>query len=171
MRHTISVLVENKFGVLTRIAGLFSGRGYNIESLTVGPTQDRALSKMTIVTSGDDAVLEQIDKQLNKLVEVVKVTDLTGAGFTARELMLIKLKATGKTRGEIVQIANIFRGSVTYVHHDAMVIEVTGRTEKLDEFIELMEPFGIVELARTGKVALARSAQPTESLQEYDSHC
>ena len=166
MRHTISVLVENKFGVLTRVAGLFSGRGFNIESLTVGPTLDRSLSKMTIVTSGDDAVLEQIDKQLNKLVEVLQVTDLTGAGFTARELMLIKVKATGKTRAEIIQIANIFRGSVTYVQHGAMVVEVTGRTEKLDEFIELMEPFGIIELARTGKVALARSEQPTEKVEE-----
>jgi len=166
MRHTISVLVENKFGVLTRIAGLFSGRGYNIESLTVGPTNNRALSKMTIVTSGDDSILEQIDKQLNKLVEVLKVTDLTGAGFTARELILLKVKACGETRGEIIQIANIFRGSVTYVHHDALVVEVTGHTEKLDEFIELMEPFGIIEVARTGKVALARSAQPTENLEE-----
>jgi acetolactate synthase-1/3 small subunit len=170
MRHTISVLVENKFGVLARIAGLFSGRGFNIDSLTVGPTADRTMSKMTIVTSGDDAVLEQIDKQLNKLVEVVKVTDLTGSGFASRELMLIKVKASGKTRNEVIQIANIFNADIVHFHHEVLIMEVTGKSEKIDAFIELMEKFGIVELARTGKVALARAPQPTEELDIVPSY-
>jgi acetolactate synthase-1/3 small subunit len=170
MRHTISVLVENKFGVLARIAGLFSGRGYNIDSLTVGPTHDQTLSKMTICTSGDDAILEQIDKQLNKLVDVVKVTDLTGSGFVARELMLLKVKTDSKTRGEIMQIANIFGAKIVHVHHEAVIMEVTGKSEKLDACIELMEKFGIIELARTGKVAFARSPLPTEELDVVPSY-
>lgn len=164
MQHTISVLVENRFGVLARIAGLFSGRGFNIESLTVGPTHDRSISKMTIVTKGDDAVIEQVEKQLNKLVNVLRVTDLTGAGFVARELMLIKVKADGQARNEIIQIATIFKANIVHVEPDTLTIEVTGRTSKMDGFIELMDRFGIVELARTGKVALARSSQPTEEL-------
>ena len=164
MRHTISVLVENKFGVLARIAGLFSGRGFNIDTLTVGPTHDESLSRMTVVTSGDDAVLEQIDKQLNKLVEVLKVTDLTGSGFVGRELLLIKVKASGDTRSEVFQIANIFKAKVVNVEHETLVIEVTGPSEKVDAFIGLMEKFGIVELARTGKVALARSPEATDQL-------
>lgn len=163
MRHTISVLVENRFGVLARIAGLFSGRGFNIESLTVSPTQDETFSRMTIVTSGDDAVLEQIDKQLSKLVEVVNVTDLTGGGFVARELMMIKVQATPATRSEIIQVANIFKANIVHVEHDVLIIEITGRSSKLDGFKDLMVPFGIVELARTGKVALARASEATES--------
>jgi len=162
MRHTISVLVENKFGVLARIAGLFSGRGFNIETLTVSPTYDESLSKMTIVTSGDDAVLEQIDKQLNRLVEVLKVTDLTGSGFVSSELMLLKVKADATTRSEIMQIADIFGAKIAHVYHDVLIIELTGSSEKLDGFVELMEKFGIIELARTGKVALARSSDATE---------
>lgn len=164
MRHTISVLVENKFGVLARIAGLFSGRGFNIDSLTVGPTNDPAISKMTIVTTGDDQVLEQIDKQLNKLVEVLKVTDLTGSGFVARELMLIKVKAPNTARGEIMQIVSIFRADVVHVHHAVMIMQLTGESRKIDAFIELMEPFGIIELVRTGKAALSRTPESTDSL-------
>ncbi len=164
MKHTISVLVENKFGVLSRIAGLFSGRGFNIESLTVSPIMDQKLSKMTIVTSGDDAVLEQIDKQLNKLVNVLKVTDLTGSGFTSRELMLLKVKSSSNKRNDVMAIVNIFEASVCHVDHEAMIVEVTGASEKLDSFAELMSPFGIIEMARTGKVALARSPKPTEDL-------
>ena len=164
MRHTISVLVENKFGVLSRIAGLFSGRGFNIDSLTVGPTHDHSLSRMTIVTHGDDAVLEQIDKQLNKLVDVLKVTDLTGSGFVSRELMLIKVKTSAVTRSEIMQITNIFKADVVHVDHEVLVIQVTGSPQKVDAFIELMDKFGIVELARTGGVALGRCPEPTESL-------
>ncbi|MFO7821336.1 MAG: acetolactate synthase small subunit [Lentisphaeria bacterium] len=170
MRHTISVLVENKFGALARIAGLFSGRGFNIDSLTVSPTHDRTMSKMTIVTSGDDAVLEQIDKQLNKLVEVVKVTDLTGSGLVARELMLIKVKTNNKTRSEIIQIAAIFKAKVVHVHHEAITLEVTGQPEKLDGFVELMEQFSIIEIARTGKVAFAQSPQATEELDITPSY-
>jgi len=164
MRHTISVLVENKFGVLARVAGLFSGRGFNIDTLTVSPTQDETLSRMTIVTTGDDAVLEQIDKQLNKLVNDIKVTDLTGSGFVARELMLIKVSTTSETRNEVIQVANIFKANVVHVEHDVLVIELTGSSDKLDAFVRLMKRFGIIELARTGKVAVARTSQTTESL-------
>jgi acetolactate synthase-1/3 small subunit len=164
--HTLSVLVENKFGVLARISGLFSGRGFNIDSLTVSPTNDESLSRMTIVTHGDDAVLEQIEKQLNRLVEVVKVTDLTGSGFVSRELMLIKVKTNGSDRGEIIQMATVFKGNVVNVEHDSLVIEITGPTEKCDAFVELMRGFGIIELARTGRVALARSSEPTEMLED-----
>ncbi len=165
MRHTISVLVENKFGALARIAGLFSGRGYNIETLTVGPTHDKTMSKMTIVTSGDDAVLEQIDKQLNKLVDVVQVTDLTSSGFVESELMLIKVRTTPQSRSEIMQIADIFRAEIAHVaSRDALIIELTGTTDKLDEFIDLMEGFGIIEVARTGKVALSKYPEATETL-------
>jgi acetolactate synthase-1/3 small subunit len=165
-KHTISVMLENKPGALARIAGLFSGRAYNIESLTVGPTQDPGFSKMTIVTVGDDDVLEQIDKQLKKLINVVQVTDLTQQGFVARELMIIKVKAEGSNRHEIFEITNVFKANVIHIDHEVLVIEVTGRSEKLDAFIELMKRFGIVELARTGKVALARSGLPTMALSE-----
>jgi acetolactate synthase-1/3 small subunit len=164
--HTISVLVENKFGVLARISGLFSGRGFNIDSLTVSPTNDESLSRMTIVTHGDDAVLEQIEKQLNRLVEVVKVTDLTGSGFVSRELMLIKVKTNGAGTGEIIQMATVFKGNVVNVEHGSLVIEITGPTEKCDAFVELMRNFGIIELARTGRVALSRSSQTTEMLDQ-----
>jgi len=164
MRHTISVLVENKFGVLARIAGLFSGRGFNIDSLTVGPTHDESLSRMTVVTNGDDAVLEQVDKQLNKLVDVLKVTDLTGSGFVSRELVLIKVKTTPETRGQVMQITDIFKADVVLVDHEVLVVQVTGPTTKIDAFIGLMETFGIVELARTGCVALGRCPEPTEDL-------
>ena len=166
MKHTISVLVENKFGVLARVAGLFSGRGFNIDSLTVSPTQDDKLSRMIIVTTGDDAVLEQIEKQLNKLVEVVKVTDLTGSGFVSRELMLVKVKTDSESRNDVIQFANIFKAKVVNVEHETLTIEVTGPTEKLDAFTDLMSRVGIVELARTGRVALARSSGPTEMLDQ-----
>jgi acetolactate synthase-1/3 small subunit len=164
MKHTISVLVQNRFGVLARIAGLFSGRGFNIDTLNVSPTQDESLSRMTIVTHGDDAVLEQIEKQLNKLIEVVKVTDLTGSGFVSRELMLIKVRTAGGTRNDVIQFASIFKANVVNVEHETLVIEVTGPTAKLDAFVGLMTPYGIVELARTGRVALVRSSEPTEAL-------
>lgn len=164
MKHTISVLVQNRFGVLARIAGLFSGRGFNIDSLNVSPTQDETLSRMTIVTHGDDAVIEQVEKQLNRLVEVVKVTDLTGSGFVSRELMLVKVRTDGNTRNDVIQFANIFKANVVNVEHESLVIEVTGPNEKLDAFVELMGKFGIVELARTGRVALVRSSEATETL-------
>lgn len=165
MRHTISVLVENRFGVLARIAGLFSGRGYNIESLSVSPTEDDSMSRMTIVTSGDDAVLEQIEKQLNKLVDVVKVTDLSESEFETRELIMMKVNANKETRAEVIQLADIFKADIIHVcSHEAVIIELTGSTQKIDGFIGLMERFGIVEIARTGKVALAKSPERTETL-------
>jgi len=164
MKHTISVLVQNRFGVLARIAGLFSGRGFNIDSLNVSPTQDDTLSRMTIVTHGDDAVIEQVEKQLKRLVEVVKVTDLTGSGFVSRELMLVKVRTDGNTRNDVIQFANIFKANVVNVEHESLVIEVTGPNEKLDAFVELMGKFGIIELARTGRVALVRSSEATETI-------
>jgi len=168
MKHTLSVLVLNRFGVLARIAGLFSGRGFNIDTLNVSPTQDESLSRMTIVTHGDDAVLEQIEKQLMKLVEVVKVTHLTGSGFVSRELMLVKVRTDGNTRNDVIQFANIFKANVVNVEHESLVIEVTGPTAKLDAFVGLMERFGLVEVARTGRVAVARSSESTEAIGPAD---
>lgn len=162
-KHTFSVLVENRFGVLARVAGLFSGRGYNIDSLVVSPTENKNYSRMTVVTHGDDAILEQIQKQLNKLVEVVQVTDLTGSGYVSRELMLLKIQASdAATRSEIIQITGVFKGSIVNVQKDSVIIEVTGSSEKLNAFEELMTGYGIIELARTGKVALSRSSESTE---------
>ena len=168
-KHTFSVLVENRFGVLSRVAGLFSTRGYNIDSLVVSPTENKNYSRMTVVTHGDDAILEQIRKQLNKLVEVVQVTDLTGSGFISRELMLLKVSATEHNRGEIIQIAGVFKANIVNVQKDSLVIEVTGASPKLDAFEELMTTYGIIELARTGKVALSRSSVPTELDDSDDS--
>ena len=155
-QHTISVLVENKSGVLARIAGLFCGRGYNIDSLTVSPTDDSDTSKMTIVTTGDDSVIEQIEKQLSKLIDVIKVTDLTGSSFIERELALIKIRTNQETRSEVIQITEIFTGKIVNVHINEITVELSGRGDKVDAFVTLMEPFGIIELARTGKVAVSR---------------
>ena len=156
MRHTISVLVENKFGVLTRVAGLFSGRGYNIDSLNVAPTQNPKFSRMTIVTRGDDATLEQIVKQLNKLINVIEVRDFHEGEYVDRELALIKVKVNSKTRAEVMQITDIFRAKIVDVQPDSLTIEITGDEDKVEKFIELMDGFGIAELTRTGKVALPR---------------
>jgi len=156
MKHTISVLVRNQFGVLARIAGLFSGRGFNIDSLCVAETQDPAFSRMTIVSHGDDAVLEQINKQLNKLIDVVKVTDFREVEHVTRELALIKVNTTAQTRAEIVQIVNIFRAKVIDIAPRTMTVEVTGIEEKISAMIEMFKPFGIREIARTGRVAMAR---------------
>lgn len=157
MRHTIQVLVENEFGVLARVAGLFSGRGYNIESLSVGETLDPTISSMTIVTRGDDRIIEQITKQLNKLVSVIKVMDLTGTEHVEREMILVKVNATKETRSEILRIADIFRGKVVDVSPRSYVIEVTGDEGKVHAFVELLKPMGIRELIRTGRVAVMRS--------------
>lgn len=157
MRHTISVLVENKFGVLTRIAGLFSGRGYNIDTLNVAPTHDPSMSRMTIVTRGDDATLEQIVKQLNKLVEVLKVQDFREGEFVDRELVLVKVGVDSKTRAEVMQITDIFRAKIVDVQPKSLTIEITGNEGKVEKFLDLMKSFGILELTRTGKVALPRS--------------
>src|SRR5947199_2589271 len=156
MRHTISVLVENKFGVLTRIAGLFSGRGYNIDTLNVAPTQDPDTSRMTIVTRGDDATLEQIVKQLNKLVNVLKVHDFREGEFVDRELVLLKVAVDSKTRSEVMQITDIFRAKIVDVQPKSMTIELTGNESKIGKFLDLMKTFGISDLTRTGKVAMPR---------------
>jgi acetolactate synthase-1/3 small subunit len=156
MRHTISVLVENKFGVLTRVAGLFSGRGYNIDTLNVAPTQDPNTSQMTIVTRGDDATLEQIVKQLNKLVDVLKVQDFREGEFVDRELVLVKVGVDSNTRAEVMQVTDIFRAKIVDVQPARLTIEVTGNESKVEKFLQLMATFGIVELTRTGKIALAR---------------
>jgi acetolactate synthase-1/3 small subunit len=156
MRHTISILVENKFGVLTRIAGLFSGRGYNIDTLNVGPTHDPNTSRMTIVTRGDDATLEQIVKQLNKLVDVLKVQDFREGEYIDRELVLVKVGVDGTTRAEVMQITDIFRGKIVDVQANTLTIEITGNESKIEKFLELMHGFGVVDLTRTGKVALPR---------------
>ena len=157
MRHTISVLVENKFGVLTRVAGMFSGRGDNIDSLNVAPTHETEVSRMTLVTRGDDATLEQVVKQLNKLVNVLEVTDFRDYEYVDRELVLVKVKVDGKSRSEVMQITDIFRAKIVDVQPKNMTIEVTGNENKVTKFIELMENFGVLDLTRTGKVALPRS--------------
>jgi acetolactate synthase-1/3 small subunit len=156
-RHTISVLVENKFGVLTRVTGLFSGRGYNIDTLNVGPTHDETLSRMTIVTRGDDATVEQIVKQLDKLVDTVKVVDYRKGGYIDRELVLLKVKADPQNRAEVCQMAELFRAKVVDVQPASLTIEITGGEEKIEKFITLMKDFGILDLTRTGQVALPRS--------------
>ena len=156
MRHTISVLMANTFGVLTRVAGMFSGRGYNIDSLNVAPTHDPEVSRMTIVDSGDDATVEQIVRQLNKLVNVLEVTNFRDYEYIDRELVLVKVKVDGKRRSEVMQITDIFRTKIVDVQPKSMTIEVTGNETKVTKFIELMENFGVLELTRTGKVALSR---------------
>jgi acetolactate synthase-1/3 small subunit len=156
MRHTISVLVENKFGVLTRIAGLFSGRGFNIDTLNVGPTADEKTSRMTIVVKGDDKVLDQVNKQLNKLVDVIEVQDLRDEEYVDRELVLIKVKVDAKTRPEIMQICDIFRAKIVDVQPRHVTIELTGNESKVKKFIMLMENFGVLDLSRTGKVVITR---------------
>src|SRR6266699_1470441 len=159
MRHTISVLVENKFGALTRIAGLFSGRGYNIDTLNVGPTQDPNTSRMTIVTRGDDATLEQIVKQLNKLVDILAVMDFRDGEYVDRELVLVKVAVDSKTRAEVMQITDIFQAKIVDVKPKSMTIEITGDESKVDKFLDLMKTFGVTDLTRTGKVAMARKSQ------------
>lgn len=156
MRHTISVLVENKFGVLTRVAGLFSGRGYNIDSLNVAPTADQTASRMTIVTRGDDATLEQVVKQLKKLPDVIKVVDFRDGEYVDRELVLVKVSVDSKSRAEVMQITDIFRAKIVDVQPKTLTIEVTGDEGKVEKFIELMKSFGVLDLTRTGKVAMPR---------------
>jgi len=155
--HTISVLVANRFGVLARVAGLFSGRGYNIISLTVNPTYDAEYSQMTIVTSGDDAIIEQIEKQLVKLVDVVKVQSLTGQDFIEREMALFKVRfANLQEQSQIVQLAEIFQGKVLYVSPHSLSVEISGDAEKIDNFTKIVSPFGILEMARSGRVAISK---------------
>ena len=156
MRHTLAVLVENKSGVLTRVAGLFSRRGYNIDSLAVGVTEDSTISRMTIVVRGDDHVLEQVTKQLNKLIDVIRVTDLGADESVERELALIKVVADASNRSEIIQIVDIFRARIIDDAAKSMTIEVTGDEGKIMGIEQLLRPFGIKEMVRTGKVAMTR---------------
>lgn len=159
MKHTISVLVENKFGVLARVAGLFSGRGFNISSLAVGETKDPAVSRMTIVVDdqGEPRVMEQVEKQLNKLVDVIKIQDFTGQDYIDRELILVKVKSTASTRSEIIEIVQIFRARVVDVALNSLVLEMTGAEDKIKAFLKLINRFGVKELVRTGKIAINRS--------------
>lgn len=156
MRHTISILVENKFGVLTRVAGLFSGRGYNIDSLNVAPTHDSTASRMTIVTHGDESTLEQIIKQLKKLPDVLKVLDFRDGEYVDRELVLIKVGVDSKSRPEVMQITDIFRAKIVDVQPRTLTIEITGNESKVEKFIDLMKTFGVLDLTRTGKAAMPR---------------
>ena len=156
MRHVISVLVENEAGALSRVVGLFSARGYNIETLTVAPTEDKSLSRMTIVTTGSDEVIEQIIKHLNRLIEVVKLIDLTESAFIDRELMLIKVRAVGKEREEMKRMADIFRGRIIDVTDRSYTVELTGDGSKLDAFIDALDRAAILETVRTGCSGIAR---------------
>ena len=156
MRHTLSVLVENKFGVLTRIAGMFSGRGFNIDTLNVGPTLDPSRSRMTIVVMGDDAVLEQVTKQLNKLIDVIEIQDFRDDEYVDRELVLLRVTVDAQSRSEVMQICDIFRAKIIDVQPKNVAIELTGNESKIEKFHFLMEPFGISDLTRTGKVAVRR---------------
>ena len=163
MRHTLSVLVENKFGVLNRVTALFSGRGFNIESLNVAETQDPGTSRMTLVTGGNEQIIEQIIKQLNKLVNVIKVFDLTGSDFIEREMVLVRVNAETSTRAEVLRILEIFRGRVVDVAPKSYTFEITGDEKKIQAVVELLAPFGIIEIVRTGKVAIARGRKESSS--------
>ena len=156
MRHILSVLMENESGAMSRVVGLFSARGYNIDSLSVSATEDKTLSRMTIVTHGDDVVIEQITKQLTKLIEVVKVVDLNESRFVERELMLVKVRAVGKDRDEILRLADIYRGHVVDVTDKSYTVEVTGTTDKLDSFLETVGKPLILETVRTGAAGIGR---------------
>jgi len=163
MRHVITLQVENEFGALARIAGLFSGRGFNIESLSVAETLDPTVSSMTVVTRGDDTIIEQVLKQLNKLVPVIKVVDLIDKDFVEREMILIKVSATPHTREEVLRVVEIFRGKVVDVGTKTYTIEVTGDEKKIDAILNLMKPLGIKEMVRTGRVAMVRGSKtPSE---------
>ena len=169
MRHTISVLVENKFGVLARVTGMFSGRGFNIDTLNVGPTSDPKFSRITATVRGDDQQLDQCIKQLDKLIEVIKVQDLASGQFAARELALVKVSADGAKRGEIVQLCDIFRAKIVDVSPSDLVVEMTGNEEKVEAFLAMMGQYGVISLARTGTLAMERTgsaaAQSTSSQQ------
>ncbi|PIT28269.1 acetolactate synthase small subunit [Snodgrassella alvi] len=156
MRHILSILMENQSGAMSRIVGLFSARAYNIDSLSVSPTEDNTLSRMTIVTSGNDMVMEQITKQLNKLIEVIKVIDLNDSQYVERELMLVKLRATGKDRDEILRLADIFRGQIIDVTDKTYTVEITGTSNKLDAFLDTVGKPLILETVRTGAAGIGR---------------
>ncbi|GAB2881223.1 acetolactate synthase small subunit [Nocardioides pacificus] len=158
-KHTLSVLVENKPGVLTRIAGLFSRRGFNIDSLAVGPTEHPEVSRMTIVVNVDSSPLEQVTKQLNKLVEVIKIVELDSTASVTRELLLVKVRADAETRGQVLDTVQLFRAKVIDVATDAITIQITGNADKLADFLRVLEPFGIRELVQSGMVAIGRGSR------------
>ncbi|MEK7702719.1 MAG: acetolactate synthase small subunit [Nitrospirota bacterium] len=166
MQHIISVLVENKFGVLARISGLFSGRGFNIDSLSVGPTLDPSTSMMTIVTTGDDRIMEQITKQLNKLIDVIRVVDLTDKEYVERETALIKIHAHGNDRGEALRIADIFRAKIVDSTPTTYTVEVTGESNKIDAIVNLLRPLGIKEFICTGRIAITREEVRVAAIKE-----
>src|SRR5260370_8950217 len=166
-KHTIAVLVENRFGVLSRVAGLFSARGYNIESLSVGETLDPSVSRMTIVVTGDEFVIEQVTKQLHKLIDVIKVSDLTDDDHVERELILIRVNAEPQHREEILRTADIFRAKVVDVTQVSFVLEATGDEGKLEALVQLLRPMGIQEILRTGKVAISRG--PTTRVRKSEA--
>lgn len=159
MRHVISVVVENKVGVLARITGLISGRGFNIDSLAVGETENPALSRITIVVRGDDAILEQVRKQIGKLIDVVKVVDFTNEEFIERDLLLVRVNCPAGKRGEIIEIVDIFRGKIVDVGQKDIVVEIAGIEDKLEAMLSLLRPYGIKELVRTGSIAIARGVK------------
>ena len=156
MRHIISILIENEAGALSRVAGLFSARGYNIESLTVAPTEDPTLSRMTLVTRGSEEIIEQITKQLNKLIDIVKLIDLAETSHVERELMLVKVKTNNETRDEIKRLSDIFRGKVIDVTSNSYVIEMTGASDKLDAFVNALDDSSIIETVRSGPTSMSR---------------
>lgn len=158
-KHILSVLVENHAGVLSKVAGLFSRRGFNIHSLTVGTTEDKNISRMTIIVDGDKHLIEQITKQLNKLVDVIKIKQLNAEDTVSRELILIKVSATSETRNEIIQIVDIFRAKIVDISEKTLTIEMTGKEDKISALTDMLKSFGILELARTGSVSLERGNQ------------
>ncbi len=160
-KHVLSILVENKAGVLTRIAGLFARRGFNIDTLTVGPTDDEQISRVTLTVDGALHPIDQVTKQLHKLINVLKIRDLEPADTVARELALFKIAAEGAQRGELMQIADIFRGKVVDVTKRSLIVEVTGTTEKIEAFESMVRPFGLVEMMRTGEIAISRGRSET----------
>ena len=157
--HTLSVLVENKPGVLARIAGLFSRRGFNIDSLAVGPTEHPEVSRMTIVVNVEDSPLEQVTKQLNKLVEVIKIVELDGSASVSRELLLVKVRADATTRGQVLEVVQLFKAKVVDVATDAITVQVVGNQDKLEDFLRIVEPFGVRELVQSGMVAIGRGSR------------
>jgi len=161
VKHTLSVLVENKPGVLTRVAGLFARRGFNIDSLVVAETEDPELSRMTITVDEQDRTVEQVTKQLHKLINVLKITDLDPAGSVERELLLIKVRASAQTRAEVMQMADMFSARIVDVTAEVLLIEMTGTREKVGAFIDVLRPFGIVEQMRTGRLAMSRGRKAT----------
>ncbi len=161
MKHALSVLVENRPGVLVRVAGLFARRGFNIDSLVVAETENPAVSRMTITVDEQDQPVEQVTKQLHKLINVIKITDLEPGDSVERELLMVKVKADASTRSEIMQIVEIFRAKIVDVSQEVLIIEMTGTREKVSAFMDLLTPFGVVELMRTGRLAMGRGKRPT----------